>query len=67
MTAASAYPRSRSVGLIDFNCTPQQGGRDLRDGVLAGGQGLEEQASRAAAHTRAQEVIDLDDDRLGDE
>jgi hypothetical protein len=55
------------VGLIDFNCAPQQCGRDLRDGVLAGGQGPEEQASRAAAHARAQEVIDLDDDRLGDE
>jgi hypothetical protein len=35
--------------------------------VLAGSQGPEEQARRVAADTRAQEVIDLDDDRLGDQ
>jgi hypothetical protein len=55
------------VGLVDLDCAPQQSGRELRNGVLAGGQGPEEQASRVVADTRAQEVIDLDDDRLGDQ
>jgi hypothetical protein len=55
------------IGLGDRNRAPQQRGRDLRNGVLAGGERLEEQASCVAADTRAQEVIDLDDDRLGDQ
>jgi hypothetical protein len=55
------------IGLIDLDCASRQSGRAPRNGVLAGRQGPEEQASRVAADTRAQEVIDLDDDRLGDQ
>ena len=47
---------------IELDGSPEQRRRAGQDRVLTGGEGIEKQPRGRAAHTRAQKLIDLDDD-----
>jgi hypothetical protein len=55
------------VLVVDRGCSAQQAGTEEHEGVLPGGDCPEEGSAGRAAETRSRELVDLDENGVGDE